>query len=100
MIRPGWVAQELGSHEVGGVSGMAGERFHAVLSVDRLERLSRSTAVVWRDHRGREYRMRMREFNRLVKKGEWAGPLLYDGLWLKRSDQYLDAIRAVLPEGE
>jgi hypothetical protein len=43
-----------------GVDAVARKRFYAVLTVARLERLSCSTAVVWRDQRGREYWMRMR----------------------------------------
>jgi hypothetical protein len=76
------------------------EPFHAVIQLEDMARAYNGTVrFVWKDViRGCTYCTSFTHMKTLLKKAEWQGPLLIDGLWMpvKKGDSYF--IEYVKPE--
>lgn len=68
------------------------EPFYAVLQLDHVTSGRSAVTFWWRNavEPGR-YPMGLTQFNKIIDKAEWQGPLLIDGLWrpVKRGSNYL-----------
>lgn len=60
-------------------------RFHAIMKLKAVSGIAPN--MILEDHGGKEHRMYAQDFTRLLKKAEWVGPLLVDGLW-EEVDKY------------